>query len=80
MLYVVRKNRREFTWHVGTEHPRDYSNPKDPKFFNDVIEVQADGHELQRIRDTFGNLPMKHGASVICWKGDLAQFIYDHLV
>ena len=39
-----------------------------------VTSVQADGHELERIRGFMTNLPMHHGR-VVSWHGDFAQFI-----
>jgi len=78
MLYIVRKNGDTFDWHVGEKKPsRNPSNEFEP--FTDVCEIQADGHELDYIRKNFSNLPMCHKA-VVTWKGEWAQFIYDHLV
>lgn len=38
------------------------------------LEVQADGHELQRILDSFENIPRSR-KPVMVWSGDFARFI-----
>lgn len=87
MLYIVRKTRdEELTWHVGEKkpewpvylsYPSARGNETEP--FKDVVEIQADGHELEYIRQNFKNLPDATHKRVVSWKGDMAQFIYDHL-
>lgn len=41
---------------------------------DDVINVQADGHELTVIREQFANIPFAF-CSVQTWYGDHAKFI-----
>lgn len=89
MLYIVRKDKGgkkdERTWHIGNKKPIDvidmeclgqkYQETAD---FSDVIEIQADGHELEHIQANFSGIPMST-KRVVNWKGEIAQFIYDHL-
>jgi hypothetical protein len=44
----------------------------------DVVSLQADGHELEWIKENFSGLPM-HNFRVACWFGDDAKFIYTAL-
>lgn len=39
-----------------------------------VTDVQADGDELEWIRDDIVGIPMTN-ARVVCWQGDIANFI-----
>lgn len=43
-----------------------------------AIHIQADGDELERIRDTFDNIPMPK-TRVVTWTGEMATFIGMHL-
>lgn len=43
-----------------------------------VISLQADGHELEAIREQFTGIPM-HKGRVVEWFGDTAAFIAMHL-
>lgn len=58
---------------------RRYHVPQRPSHdglrFDRIAYVQADGHELERIRATMTNLPMST-AQVVRWYGDDARFIY----
>jgi hypothetical protein len=64
-----------YNWHVGDAKPTKKGNP-----FDDVVEVYADGHELENVRRNYKNLPDVCGEiGGVVWRGDLAQFIYDHL-
>lgn len=40
-----------------------------------IIEVQANGHELEYIRNTMSNIPMVTNKKVVRWYGDHAKFI-----
>lgn len=91
MLYIVRKcdvevakmHRKEgrdcetddYPWHIGEVRPCLANNTS----FEDVCEIQADGHELLYIRSRFKNLPDVPDNYGVRWKGEIAQFIYDHL-
>lgn len=90
MLFIVRKDKNgkkdERTWHLGGKKPadviplKDYlGNPyQEIADFDDVILVQADGHELDFIKNHFIGVPMRLSFGVMVWKGEMAQFIYDH--
>lgn len=81
MLYIVAREPREestFQWHVGEKVNGNLIAKIETGTFR-VVEIQADGHELQYIRDNFRNLPDAINQRVISWKGELAQFIFDHL-
>jgi hypothetical protein len=42
------------------------------------LEVQADGHELQRILESFENIPRSR-KPVMVWSGEIAGFILRNL-
>jgi hypothetical protein len=69
MLYFVDSKGAEKGWHVGNRKP----------LVNQCVEVQADGDELMYILNNMRNLPHSITMSVIVWKGELAQFIYDNI-
>lgn len=46
-LYIVSADGREREWHIGETAPLPYEKMKD------VEEIQADGHELERIKQVF---------------------------
>jgi len=84
MMYVVIKDSnggkiREAGWHVNMGKPevRPFNTLERHTF--QVVEVQADGHELLYIRKNFRQLPDCPEKGVVVWRGDFAQFIYDHL-
>lgn len=72
MYYVVDKNQDERTYHLG-----DKMSSKDQySMAIDVVYVQADGHELDRIKELFnGTLPCTTGR-VVRWGGALAQTVH----
>jgi len=73
MLYFIEQLphvNAERVWHI---------NQKKPHLLGPFIEVQADMDELDAIKAQFSNLPTPHGKSVVSWKGEMAQFIYDNL-
>lgn len=59
--------KHDIIWHVGNPYPYigDYNN---------VIEVQADGDELELIRRELYNIRMTNNR-VVNWYGDEAKFI-----
>jgi hypothetical protein len=69
-----------YNWHIGAKKPvqsfseefQDYFTP-----FKDVLYLEADGDELQQIRDKIQNIPICHNTCI--WRDNLAQFIYDNL-
>lgn len=81
MLYIVAREPREestFQWHVGEKVNGNLIAKIETGTFR-VVEIQADGHELQYIRDNFRNLPDCPYLKLVTWKGNWAQFIFDHL-
>lgn len=91
MLFIIRRDKNgkkdECTWRVGETKPVDviesgldclggfYDQLAE---FTDVIGIQADGLELEYIQRNFSGIPMST-KPVVYWKGEIAQFIYDHL-
>jgi hypothetical protein len=81
MLYIVRKDLPQIKWHVG--------DPIGANIAQDVIEIQADGHELEHIKNTFfdieyqGNptytIPMPRNKRVVNWFGSTAKTILANL-
>jgi hypothetical protein len=70
MLYFINaENNREYSWHVGMPKP----------YMTRCSEVQADGDELQAIKDQFVNLPMSSKRHVVTWKSDFALLLVQHL-
>jgi hypothetical protein len=69
MLYII-TNKREYQWHVGEPTP----NVKE-----DIVAVQADGDELDRITKDFDNIPCPKHKRVVRWFGEMATFIARNL-
>jgi len=72
MLYIKTEDGDSSSYHVGAGritsiHP-DW-----------VREVQADGHELEVIKEQFTQLPM-HSGLVVNWYDGLAKFIVSNVV
>lgn len=44
----------------------------------DLLVVQADGHELGKIREQFSNIPMTNNRMVY-WEGETARFIINNI-
>ena len=85
MLCLKRKStgNRELIFHciVGEDKHKKIDFlyfPVEDDDITDITLIQADGHELELIRDSFLNLPMSKGR-VVSWRGPLAQFIFDNL-
>lgn len=85
MLYILRQSDRvgrssefttQYTWYVGGTKPRH----SDGNPFNDVIEVYADGSELESVRKRITGIPDVPAANCVVWKPPFAQFIYDSLI
>lgn len=68
-LYLVTVE-RTFELHVGTS----FSLARTGLIFEDIVEVQADGHELEWVRKNFTNLPCSN-FRVCNWYGDIAKTI-----
>jgi hypothetical protein len=71
MLYIVYKSGEEQSWHM----PFDLTLKMSARA---VEEVQADGDELEYIRNNFTNLPTATGR-VARWFGETARFIIANL-
>lgn len=46
---------------------------------DDIVSIQADGDELEAIINQFANLLYSKQARVQTFRGETAQFIYEHL-
>ena len=59
----------EYQWHVNQDsvHLNDYGRQ--------CVRLQADGHELEAIRDQFTNIPIHRTSRVVRWSGEMAAFI-----
>lgn len=60
-------------WHIGERNPVEYQE------IRQVVEVQADGDELEYILKHFKGIPTVDNCSVVRWFGDDAKFIANHL-
>lgn len=72
MLYFVTSDKKEITWHTGEKNPLSLENRRD------IVEIQADGDELEYIQSKFTNIPMSTNR-VINWYGDIAKFITNNM-
>lgn len=68
------RERKGLELHVGTS----LDPLKDLYSDMHVESVQADGYELEQIRNTFTNIPMSYNR-VVQWTGETAQFIWNNL-
>lgn len=73
MLVIVFKDRNELVWHTGTKVKLQY------EAVDSLVEVQADGHELEFLKENFKNLPYMEGTPCMRWFGDIAKTIADCL-
>jgi hypothetical protein len=75
-LYVVfdtdveRGNKGGWQWHVGEKSP--FTNTAE---ILHIVEVQADGDELEHIYNKAIGVRSAYNARVVRWFGDDAQFI-----
>ena len=73
MLYIKFNNGSDREWYVGR-------GPKEIKKYSlEVSSVQADGDELEHIKDKFKNIPLSIVERVVTWFGDNAKFIVANL-
>jgi hypothetical protein len=58
-----------YEWHIGdsAKSMNDYGRQ--------CISIQADGDELEAIRQQFSNLPISNTRRVVRWTGEMAAFI-----
>ena len=73
-LYVVKKDGSDVSWWV-----QDCPLEQHVDHLAEVDFVQADGDELEVIRQQFDGLPFHKTARVQTWHGDFAKFIIKHL-
>ena len=59
-------------WHVGETLPENFYDLQ-------VLELQADCHELDHIKMNFSNIPFHQIKRVQRWFGAMAQFIAHNL-
>lgn len=60
----------EKTWQLGETKPL---------ILSPVTEIQVTGDELEHIITNFANLVYPVDSETVVWKGEMAQFIWDHL-
>lgn len=61
----------EQTWHIG----KNYSRTLKAVGRYTVVEIQADGDELEFIRHNVSSIPFINGVRVMNWYGDIARTI-----
>jgi len=83
MLYVEYTNHskgvndkptKTLQFHIGNE----IAYQRFSEIANDVVNIQADGDELNLIYDSFSNIPKPtsiHRNPCVTWYGDIAKFI-----
>lgn len=87
MMYLIRQSdlapngqlnekAPEHNWEVGGKKPRHFDGTP----FEDVVEVYADGRELENIRQRVTGIPDVPSSAFVVWKAPFAQFIYDSLI
>ena len=70
MLYITTKH-GDVEWHIDHKLPKLRTDQ--------VLEIQADAHELHAIKQLFGeSIPMTKNA-IVNWAGDIARTIYLNL-
>lgn len=70
MLYIAMKTGMGLELHVGQEKlMREIINPAEVK------SIQADGDELEYIKNSFCNIPYHKTKRVQKWEDELARFI-----
>lgn len=72
MLNIVFQSGRSREWHVGEESPVGYAE------VIAISEIQADGHELEHIKNMFDQ-PILPKGRVVRIFGDLAKTIVANL-
>ena len=79
-LYVVYKTKNAHGIPKELEHHIPFKGNL-PDLKRDEIDfIQADGDELQAIKETFGDsIPLPYLRRVACWYGDIAKTIYFNL-
>jgi hypothetical protein len=64
-----------FQWYIGQKNPL-----KEEELYNcEIVEIQADGDELEHIKQYITGIPFRKAARVQRWFGDMANFIAHNL-
>ena len=72
MLYIRLVSGTQLKWYVGAEAPTAYAP--------EVVELEADGVELNYITDKFGVAALRpKGQTTVRYYGDQAKFILGNL-
>lgn len=75
MALYVTDDKGTKEWHIPFSGIKHFYN-----FGNKVTNAQADGDELEYIKNNFGNIPMALNKRVVEWFDSDAKFIVRHLV
>lgn len=75
MLYVVSVE-KEIPWYIGEKFHAYFEDTE--KLLATVIEVQADGDELDWVKSNITGIPFNKN-TVQSWYGDIAKFIANSL-
>lgn len=81
MMSIMLNSGKILTWHVGEPVPvikQPSHSDEDEIETLYVVEIYADFHELEYVKDKFKNIPMCDGRRII-WTGDFARFIFKNL-
>lgn len=73
----------EFKWHIGEELPKisckETIHTNGSITQREIVSLQADGDELELIKNSFTNIPIPMKKRVVKWFGEMAQFIFANL-
>lgn len=89
MLFFTTNTGAEIEWHVGQKKPEIWQPKREKQFWpngeekalldvNIVVQVYADGDELDHIRKFFKNIPDRMALDMT-WFGETARFIHANL-
>jgi predicted amidohydrolase len=67
MIYITKTDGKTYSYHIGQSLPDG----------DEVIQIQADGDELDHIYNTFSNIPVAR-KRVVNYFGDMAKFIVEN--
>lgn len=71
-MFIVKTNTSdEFEFYVGTSKPN--VSPEE------VIKLQADGHEMRKIIDNFNNIIYNQKSRSLTLYGDIAKIVFANL-
>lgn len=76
-MYIVLNDGQDIQWHVGEKWPTIWQPEDKSKPQRRVVEIQADGAELEIIEKSFDGLPgVKGNPVVVVWPNPWAEFIF----